>query len=58
MYSPGEFHRFEGGGQEFLYLVPSGGIVALDEMTSEILQQLESKPLSCEELVQRWLFCE
>ncbi len=53
MYSLGEFHRFEGAGQEFLYLVPSGGIVALDGMTSEILQQLEQTPLSGEDLVGR-----
>jgi uncharacterized protein len=53
MYSLGEFHRFEGAGQEFLYLVPSGGIVALDGMTSEILQQLEQTPLSDEDLIGR-----
>jgi uncharacterized protein len=53
MYSLGEFHRFEGAGQEFLYLVPSGGIVALDGMTSEILQQLEKTPLSVEDLIGR-----
>jgi uncharacterized protein len=53
MYSLGEFHRFEGAGQEFLYLVPSGGIVALDGMTSEILQQLEQTPLSSEDLIGR-----
>jgi uncharacterized protein len=53
MYSLGEFHRFKGAGQEFLYLVPSGGIVALDGMTSEILQQLEQTPLSGEDLIGR-----
>jgi uncharacterized protein len=53
MYSLGEFHGFEGAGQEFLYLVPSGGIVALDGMTSEILQQLEQTPLSSEDLIGR-----
>jgi uncharacterized protein len=53
MYSLGEFHRFEGAGQEFLYLVRSGGIVALDGMTSEILQQLEQTPLSGEDLIGR-----
>jgi uncharacterized protein len=53
MYSLGEFHRFEGAGQEFLYLVPSGGIVALDGMTSEILQHLEQTPLSGEDLIGR-----
>jgi uncharacterized protein len=53
MYSLGEFHRFQGAGQDFLYLVPSGGIVALDGMTSEILEQLEETPLSREDLVGR-----
>jgi uncharacterized protein len=53
MYSLGEFHRFEGAGKEFLYLVPSGGIVALDGMTSEILQHLEQTPLSGEDLIGR-----
>ena len=51
MYSLGEFHRFQGAGQEFLYLVPSGGIVALDGMTIEILQRLDRTPLSREDLV-------
>ena len=59
MYSLGEFHRFQGAGQEFLYLVPSGGIVALDGMTTEILAAAGSDPLSREDLVasavQRWL---
>ena len=53
LYSAGEFHRFQGGGQEFLYLVPSGGIVALEGITSEILQTLEQAPLSRENLVSR-----
>jgi uncharacterized protein len=53
MYSLGEYHRFEGAGQAFLYLVPSGAIVALDGMTSEILQQLEQTPLSGEDLIGR-----
>ena len=53
LYSLGEFHRFQGAGQDFLYLVPSGGIVALEGITSEILQTLEQVPLSREELVTR-----
>jgi uncharacterized protein len=50
-YSLGEFHRFHGAGQEFLYLVGSGGIVALDGMTTEILQRLDQTPLTREDLV-------
>ena len=53
MYSLGEFHKFHGGGQDFLYLVPSGGIVALDGVTSEILEQLDQRPLSREDLIGR-----
>ena len=53
LYSLGEFHKFQGAGQDFLYLVPSGGIVALEGITSEILQTLEQVPLSREELVNR-----
>ncbi len=53
MYSLGEFHRFQGAGQEFLYLVPSGGIVAMDGMTTDILQRLDQSPLSREDLVAR-----
>jgi hypothetical protein len=41
LYSLGEFHKFQGAGQDFLYLVPSGGIVALEGITLEILQTLE-----------------
>ena len=50
-YSLGEFHKFEAAGQEFLYLVPSGGIVALEGITSEILQKLDKMPYSREDLV-------
>jgi uncharacterized protein len=51
MYSLGEFHKFEAAGQEFLYLVPSGGIVALEGITSEILQKLDKMPYSREDLI-------
>src|ERR1700744_242102 len=50
-YSLGEFHKFEAAGQEFLYLVPSGGIVALEGITSEILHKLDKMPYSREELI-------
>jgi uncharacterized protein len=50
-FSLGEFHRFEAAGQEFLYLVPSGGIVALEGISSEILQKLETTPYTREELI-------
>jgi uncharacterized protein len=39
-YRLGEFHPFAGGGQQYLYLVPSGAIFALDNLTSAIIEQL------------------
>jgi uncharacterized protein len=50
-FSLGEFHKFEAAGQEFLYLVPSGGIVALEGISSEILQKLERTPYTREDLI-------
>ncbi len=38
----GEFHAFSGGGQDYLYLVPSGAIFALDELSSAVIQQLRT----------------
>jgi uncharacterized protein len=38
----GEFHAFSGGGQNYLYLVPSGAIFALDALTSAAIQQLRA----------------
>src|SRR5262245_37122849 len=39
-YRLGEFHPFQGGGQEYLYLVPSGAIFALDDLSSAIIDRL------------------
>jgi uncharacterized protein len=50
-YHVGEVHRFTGAGANFAYLVPSGGIVALDGISTAILDKLEKTPLSHEELV-------
>jgi uncharacterized protein len=36
----GEFHAFEGGGQQYLYLVPSGAIFALEDLSSAIINRL------------------
>src|SRR5215510_15109948 len=36
----GEFHPFKGGDQEYLYLVPSGAIFALDDPSSAIINRL------------------
>ncbi len=41
-YQLGEFHRFEGGGRKYLYLVPSGAIFEPTRVASEILQLLRN----------------
>lgn len=46
-----EVHKFRGVDAEFAYLVPSGGIIALDGLSSEILSRLEATPQSRESLV-------
>lgn len=45
-FSAGSVHRFRGGDTQFAYLASSGGIVALDEVSSGILDQLERASLS------------
>ena len=46
-----EVHTFRGINQEFAYLVPSGGIIALNGISSELLARLEQSPQSREELI-------
>ena len=36
--APREFHLFQAAGRDFLYLVPSAAIFALDEPTSAVLR--------------------
>src|ERR1044071_2157066 len=50
-YRLGECHPFDGGGQEYLYLVPSGAIFALDEMTSAIIKRLGESERGKDELL-------
>jgi uncharacterized protein len=40
-YRLGEFHAFEGGGRNFLYLVPSAGIFEVDGPVAAVLARLE-----------------
>jgi uncharacterized protein len=54
-YHPAEHHFFESGGQEFLYLVPSGSVFGLSGLSQEIFSLLRSCPLSGEELTQELL---
>jgi uncharacterized protein len=49
--SVAEIHKFRGKDVEFAYLVPSGGIVALDGISSAILNRLEHTSLSRESLI-------
>lgn len=51
MVSLGEGHRFQGGDIDFLYLVPSGGIFALDPLSRQILTRLQTPAESPEALV-------
>ena len=52
-YSLGEVHRFPGSSTEYAYLVASGGIVSLDEISARVLSHLESGALSRAELIVR-----
>ena len=51
-YYPAEHHLFETGGNQFLYLVPSGAIFGLSGLSRDIFNLLQSCPLSHEELTE------
>ena len=51
-YHTAEHHLFETGGNQFLYLVPSGAVFGLSGLSQEIFSLLQSCPLSGEELTQ------
>jgi len=50
-YRQGEYHAFEGGGQNYLYLVPSAAIFALENLSSEVLKLLEGRDLTKEGII-------
>jgi uncharacterized protein len=52
-YALAEGHRFRGSSNDFLYLVPSGGIFALDPISSAIVDALDAGPLKREHLIGR-----
>jgi len=54
-YRQGEFHAFEGGGQSYLYLVPSAAIFALEDLSSAVLNLLQHGELSREQLINELL---
>jgi uncharacterized protein len=50
-YRPGEAHRFEAGGCQFLYLVPAGAIFELDQESSALINRLTEGALTHDRLV-------
>ena len=50
-YRQGEFHAFEGGGQNYLYLVPSAAIFALEDLSSAVLELLKGRELTREQII-------
>ena len=50
--SRSEVHTFRGVDYNFAYLVPSGGIIALDGISTELLARLEEAPKSRETLIE------
>src|ERR1700691_5332263 len=49
----GEFHRFEGGGRQFLYLVPAGAIFELDTAAATVISLLSEGAATPEELMEK-----
>ena len=50
-YRLGEFHRFSGGGREFLYLVPAGAIFEMDGAVAAAIEALSARACEREELL-------
>jgi uncharacterized protein len=50
-YRLGEFHRFNGAGIDYLYLVPSAAIFSLDVSSKAIIDLLERRPSTRTEIV-------
>jgi uncharacterized protein len=46
VYQSGEFHRFEAGGRDFLYLVPAGAIFELDDASRGVLELVRAGHVS------------
>jgi uncharacterized protein len=49
----GEFHEFEGGGRQFLYLVPAGAIFEVDQEVASVIRQLRAGPVDRGQLCDR-----
>jgi len=54
-YRQGEFHAFEGGGHNYLYLVPSAAIFALEDLSGAVLELLKGRELTREQIVDELL---
>ena len=52
-YRLGEFHAFEGGGRQFLYLVPAGAIFELDTAAATVISLLSEGAATPEELMEK-----
>jgi uncharacterized protein len=52
-YRLGEFHRFEGGGRQFLYLVPAGAIFEMDEAVAAAAAEVSGGELTRDDLIAR-----
>ena len=49
---PREFHLFQAAGRDFLYLVPSAAVFALNEPTSAVLNVVTSGPTTTDRTVE------
>ena len=52
-YRLGEFHTFEGGGRQFLYLVPAGAIFELDTAAATVISLLSEGGCTPEDLLEK-----
>src|SRR5689334_24352852 len=52
-YRRAEYHRFTAFGADYLYLVPSAAIFALEGLSREIFDLLSANPMGREDLVER-----
>ena len=50
-YQLREFHSFEAAGRQFLYLVPSAAVFAIDEASGAILSSLREAPRTADDLL-------
>src|SRR5204863_6177300 len=50
-YRLGEFHKFDGGGRQFLYLVPAGAIFELDDGATAVIDALSAGEAQLDDLL-------